>query len=129
MAGTILAAFGVARTGAMGMMGGRKRRSLHRGAATSKRIRRPVLYVVVFSALGCLLLSLFILQALEIRSLRRSLQILQATQQEALVEQAALRERLAEKDDPKAIEDEARERLGWVMRGEEKVIFIGEEEE
>jgi len=84
---------------------------------------------VAFSALGCLVVSLFILQALEIRSLRRELQDLQAAQEQALIERAALRERLAEKDDPEAIEEEARERLGWVTRGEEKVIFIGEEEE
>jgi cell division protein FtsB len=113
----------------MAMVGGRRRRSLHRGAATSKRINRTVLYLVAFSALGCLVLSLFILQALEIRSLRRGLQDLHAAQQQALIEQAALRERLAEKDDPVAIEEEARARLGWVLRDEEKVIFIGEEEE
>jgi cell division protein FtsB len=111
------------------MMGGRKRRSLHRGAAAPKRIRRTGLYLAVFSVLGCLVVSLLILQALEIRSLRRGLQDLQAAQHEALIEQAALRERLAEKDDPEAVEEEARERLGWVLPGEEKVIFIGEEEE
>ncbi len=113
----------------MGMLGGRRRRSLHRGAAFSKRIHRTILYLVAFSALGCLVLSLFILQALEVRSLRRELQDLHAAQQRALTEQAALRERLLEKDDPQAIEEEAREQLGWVLRGEEKVIFIGEEEE
>jgi cell division protein FtsB len=113
----------------MGMLGGRRRRSLHRGVAFSKRIHRTILYLVAFSALGCLVLSLFILQALEVRSLRLELQDLHAAQQRALTEQAALRERLLEKDDPQAIEEEARERLGWVLRGEEKVIFIGEEEE
>jgi cell division protein FtsB len=112
----------------MAMVGGR-RRPVHRGAATSKRINRTVLYLVAFSVLGCLVVSLFILQALEIRSLRRGLQDLHAAQQQALVEQAALRERLAATDDPDAIETEARDRLGWVLPGEEKVIFIGEEEE
>ena len=111
------------------MMGGRRLRPLDRGAATSKRMNRAVVYVVELSALGCLVLSLFILQALEIRSLRRELQDLHVAQEQALIEQAALRERLAEKDDPEAIEEEARARLGWVTRGEEKVIFIGEEEE
>ena len=113
----------------MAMMGGRRLRSLDRGSAASKRVNRTVLYLAAFSALGCVVLSLFILQALEIRSLRRELRDLGAAQELALIEQAALRERLAEKDDLEAIEDEARERLGWVMRGEEKVIFIGEEEE
>jgi len=111
------------------MVGGRKRRSLRRGAAAPNRVRRNILYLIVFSALGCCVLTLFILQTLEVRSLRRSLQDLQAAQQAALVDQAALRRRLAEKDDPKAVEEEARERLGWVLRGEEKVIFIDEEEE
>lgn len=48
-------------------------------------------------------------------------------QQVALVEQALLRETLASKDDPEVIEDHARDRLGLVMPGEEKVIFDREE--
>ena len=111
------------------MTGGRRRRPPDRGAATSKRMSRTGLYFVAFSAVGCLVLLLFVLQALEIRSLRRELQDLHVAQEQALIEQAALRERLAEKDDLEAIEEEARERLGWVTRGEEKVIFIGEEGE
>jgi len=110
-------------------MGGRRRRSLRRGVTTSVRLNRSVVYLSLFSVLGCLVLSLFIVQALEIRSLRRELRDLNAAQQAALIEQAALRDRLAEGDDLGAIEEEARERLGWVMRGEEKVVFIYEEEE
>lgn len=111
------------------MIRGRRWGPRHRGTAPPRRTNRAVVYLVVFSAVGCLVLSLFILHALEIRSLRRQLQDLRAAQQQALLEQSALRERLAEKDDPEAIEEEARARLGWVMRGEEKVIFIGEEGE
>ena len=111
------------------MLGGRRRRSLHRGATVPKRSVRTAVFLVALSAIGGLVLSLFILQALEIRSLRRELNEINAAQQRALIEQATLRERLAEKDDPEAIEQEARERLGWVMRGEEKVVFIYEEEE
>jgi len=59
----------------------------------------------------------------------RDLDDLNVAQAGALGEQAALRERLGQKDNPQAIEDEARERLGWVMRGEEKVVFVGGEEE
>jgi cell division protein FtsB len=129
MAGAVQGRLGVAGAGAMAMMGGRGRTLLRRGTARPKWAGRSGLYIIAFSALGCLILSMFILQALEIRSLRRNLQDLNDAQQRALVEQAALRERLAEQDDLEAIEEEVRERLGWVKRGEEKVIFIGEEEE
>jgi len=44
-----------------------------------------------------------------------------------MAEQQALRERLAAKDDPEIIEDHARDRLGLVMPGEEKIIFDREE--
>ncbi len=111
------------------MLGGRRRRSLHRGTAVSKRSVRTAIFLVALSVIGGLVLSLFIVQALEIRSLRRELEEINAAQQRALIEQAALRERLAQQDDPEAIEQEARERLGLVMRGEEKVVFIYEEEE
>ncbi len=110
------------------MMGGRRRQSTYHAPRRFGRVHRTTLFVVGATVLGGLVLSLFIIQALEIRSLRRDLAALHAAQEAALIEQAALRERLAEKDDLAAIEAEARERLGWVMRGEEKVIFIGEEE-
>jgi cell division protein FtsB len=66
---------------------------------------------------------------LEIRSLRRELAALHAAEQAALFEQAVLRERLAEADDLGAVEEAARERLGWVLPGEEKVVFVPPEEE
>jgi len=111
------------------MIGGRRRRSLRRGVAAPAGLNRIAFHLALFSVLGCLVLSLFIVQALEIRSLRRELRDLNAAQQAAMIEQAALRDRLAEGDDPDAIEEAARERLGWVMRGEEKVVFIYEAQE
>jgi len=108
------------------MMGGRTRRSTDRRSVAPKR---ATLLVVAAVVVGCSLITLFVVQALEMHALRRDLRDLHAAQQTALFEQARLRERLAKKDDPSAIEDVARERLGWVMRGEEKVVFIGEEEE
>lgn len=108
------------------MMGGRRRQSLIREATKPSH---AVLYLIALSVLGCLVLAMFILQALEIRSLRRELEDLRVAQQEGLAARVILREQLARKDDPEVIEDEVRERLGWVMRGEEKVIFIGAEEE
>ena len=110
------------------MMGGRRRRPTHHAPRRSGRFHRTALFAVGATALGGLVLALFVIHALEIRSLRRDLEALHAAQEAAMIEQAALRERLAEKDDLAAIEAEARERLGWVMRGEEKVIFIGEDE-
>ena len=111
------------------MLGGRKRRLPRRGVAAPQRHRQTVLRIVAFSLLCCGVLVLFTLQAFEVRRLRRDLDDLNVAQAGALGEQAALRERLGQKDNPQAIEDEARERLGWVMRGEEKVVFVGGEEE
>ena len=108
------------------MLGGQRRRSYRRSIPMP---RRAVVFLIALSTLGGLVLSMFILRALEIRSLRRELEELREAQQRALADQAVLRERLAEKDDPGAIEQEARERLGLVMRGEEKVVFIYAEEE
>ena len=75
-----------------------------------------------------LALSLFILQSLKIRALRNELVVLQEAEQQARLEQGTLRARLAEADELAAIEAAAREQLGWVLRGEEKAVFIGEEE-
>ena len=75
----------------------------------------------------CLTIALFITRGVEIRHLRRELYEIRRAQESALVEQTDLRERLSEKDDPTAIEEQARKRLGLVKPGEEKVIFDGEE--
>jgi len=73
-----------------------------------------------------LLLTLFISRELQIKGRRRHLDALTAAQAAASEEQIDLRDRLAAGDDPSVIEDVARERLGLVMPGEEKVIFIRE---
>ncbi len=111
------------------MLGGRRRRRPVGRTAALGWINRTSMAFVALFVVGGLLLSLFILQALEIRSLRRDLKDLHAAAQAALIEQESLRERLAESDDLEAIAEAARERLGWVERGEEKVVFIGDEEE
>lgn len=111
-------------------MGGRRRRRPTRRAAAAPRwINRTTAALVALGVIGALALSLFVVQALEIRSLRRDLAELHAAEQAATVEQGALRERLAEADDLDAVEEEARERLGWVRPGEEKVVFVEPEEE
>ena len=112
------------------MRGGRRRRRpIRRAAAAPKWINRTTLALVALGVIGALAGSLFVVQALEIRSLRRDLAVLHAAEQAAIAEQAALRERLAEADDLAAVEEEARARLGWVRPGEEKVVFVDLEEE
>jgi len=94
---------------------------IHMGFRLDRRLFL-VLVVVVVS----LLLSLFIGRHLEIKRFRRELVELHQAKDAASAEQEALRERLASADDPTAVESLAREKLGLVMPGEEKVIFVEE---
>jgi cell division protein FtsB len=87
--------------------------------------RRTVLGVTIV-ALGGLLLALFGGRQMEIAGRQRTLRELEATHVIALHEQDALRARLAEADDDEIVEALARERLGLVMPGEEKAIFVEE---
>lgn len=88
--------------------------------------RRLVLAVIVV-AVACLVLIVFVGRQLEIGRRRHRLLGLERAQAEASMEQDALRQRLALADDLETIEMLARERLGLVMPGEEKVIFVEEE--
>ncbi len=109
------------------MKGGRRRRHpLHPASTGPSRPRRLVAVAVACVAVGAAVLALFILQALEIRTLRQEMQEIHAAQQRALNEQAMLRARLAEADHLDAVEQEARARLGWVLPGEERVVFVDE---
>jgi len=110
------------------MMGGRNRRAVRRDRLTPRWLRRPLVYTMAVAIVAGLALSLFILQSLKIRALRNELVVLQEAEQQARLEQGTLRARLAEADELAAIEAAAREQLGWVLRGEEKAVFIGEEE-
>ncbi|MBE0635315.1 septum formation initiator family protein [Candidatus Bipolaricaulota bacterium] len=75
------------------------------------------------------LVSPFILRGLRIRDLRQQLATSQVGYEQAWIDRAELEIRLASKDDLSAIEDAARRQLGWVMPGEERVIFIERTEE
>ena len=77
----------------------------------------------------CLISSFFLLRGLEIRRLERELAAIYEQQSDALSLQEALRADLERKDDPEAIEAHAREDLGLVKPGEEKVIFVEVDEE
>ena len=91
----------------------------------AQRIRLPLL--VGAAALVGLLLTLFLGRFFEIQQLRHELLTLHQETVLALDRQDRFRDRLAQADDPVAIEDLAREWFGWVMPGEEKIIFIGED--
>ncbi|MCK4571109.1 hypothetical protein KAT84_04065 [Candidatus Bipolaricaulota bacterium] len=75
------------------------------------------------------LIFLFTVRGIRIRDLRYQLQSSLLGYEQALVERQDLESQLALKDDLASIEDAARERLGWVMPGEERVIFVDRTEE
>ena len=70
------------------------------------------------------LVFLFTVRGLRIQDLRQQLQSSQLGYEQALVERQDLERHLALKDNLAAIEDAAREQLGWVMPGEERVVFV-----
>jgi len=84
--------------------------------------------------LGCVvvlaaLISLFMIRGISILTLRQQLQSSLLAHDEAMIDRQELERRLALKDNLVTIEDAAREQLGWVMPGEERVIFVGQTEE
>ena len=79
-----------------------------------------------FFLIAFLVLAIFVERSLDVRRLRHDLLELQISLQAARADTDGLRARLALRDDPKTIEDLARERLALVRPGEEKVIFVGE---
>ncbi|MGB2983831.1 MAG: septum formation initiator family protein [Candidatus Bipolaricaulia bacterium] len=87
--------------------------------------RRTVL-VTAAVALACLLAVLFVGRQLEVGRREGELGDLALAQAAALIEQDALRTRLEQRDDMEAVEALAREKLGLVMPGEEKAIFVEE---
>lgn len=89
----------------------------------AQRRRRPWLLVVVSVAL-CALLSLFIARGVRIHGLRQALVSANEGTTEAMIERQDLERQLALKDDLTAIENAAREQLGWVLPGEERVFFV-----
>ena len=109
------------------MVGGSARGVTARGQRRIDFRRRRVLAVVGIILFVCWIAIVFILRGIEIRGLRADLSRIRLEQQAAMAEQQALRQLLAAKDDPEIIEDHARDRLGLVMPGEEKIIFDREE--
>jgi cell division protein FtsB len=85
--------------------------------------RRFVLFGVLIVLVG-LIASLYIGRFLTIKRLQTQLSDLVEQEQVALAVQTDLRARLALRDDPQAIEEVARAKIGLVKPGEEKVIFL-----
>ena len=83
---------------------------------------RALLWFVVVSVL--LVTSLYAIRFVTISRLQQQVAALSVKEQGTLDEQSALRACLAQKDDPQAIEDVAREELGLVKPGEQLIIFV-----
>jgi len=108
------------------MVGGRNREVRILGRRVSRRAASTALLVSI-GVVICLLAAVFILRGLEVSRLRGDLDEIRLAETQVLAERQDLEDRLAQKDDPEAIEDEARRRLGLVLPGEEKVVFEGED--
>ena len=92
------------------------------------RFATPTLWIALAAVLAVsLLLILFVSRQLEIERRIEWLAELERGRAAAGEEQEQLRGLLVKGDDLERIEQLARERLGLVMPGEEKVIFIEEQ--
>lgn len=90
------------------------------GAQRSNKLWLLVGCVIVLGTL----ISLFTVRGIRVSTLRQQLQSSLLAHDEAMIERQDLEDQLALKDDLDAVERATRERLGWVMRGEERVIFV-----
>lgn len=110
--------------------GGRTRSAvgLSRRRDRTGRSRRLWVLLCCATVLGGLIF-LFTVRGIRIRDLRHQLQSSLLGYEEVLIERQDLESQLALKDDLASIENAARERLGWVKPGEERVIFVDRTEE
>jgi len=99
-----------------------------RPRATSLRLRRSPQTWLALAAIAtiCFIAFVFISRQVEIARRNRRIGDLTSAHVIALDEQSALREQLASADDLDAIELEARKRLGLVLPGEVKIVFVEE---
>ena len=112
-------------------MGGRHTRSAVGGSHRRNREQHskgPWILLCCLLVLGGLA-SLFIVRGLHIRDLRQQLTTSQLDYQQAWIDRDKLEDRLASKDDLSVIERAARQQLGWVLPGEERVIFVKRSDE
>jgi len=93
------------------------------GRVVGGRRRRTLALAVVFLVVATLA-AVFVSRQVAIAGLRHEIARLEAHQADATAQQKVLRAEVASTSDPKALEEEARRRLGLVKPGEEKVFFI-----
>jgi cell division protein FtsB len=113
------------------MVGGRHARSAGEYSHRRKRAQRSRSRWIL---LGCAMvvggsLLLFTTRGLRIRDLRQQMASSQIAYKQAWIERENLEAQRASQDDLSAIEDAARSQLGWVLPGEERVIFINRAED
>ncbi len=96
---------------------------VHASGRSRSRVRRRLFLAGIILLVG-LLSSLYLVRFFEIRRLQHELAVLTGRMEAALQEQQGLRTRLSLANNPEAIEEAARDLLGLVKPGEEKVIFI-----
>ena len=113
------------------MVGGRHARS---AVGSSHRRNRAQRSGSRWILLGCALVLgglvlLFTSRGLRIRDLRHQMASSQVAYEQAWIERGNLENHLALQDDLSAIEDAVRTKLGWVMPGEERVIFVNRTED
>ncbi len=108
------------------MIGGRHARSAVADTHRRKRMQHPsVRWILLCCALTvCGLTTLFTVRGLQIQRLRHQLEASQEAIEQAWIDRENLEAQLALKDDLPTIEEAARRQLGWVLPGEQRVIFI-----
>jgi cell division protein FtsB len=112
------------------MVGGgraRSRSGAYLRRPSEPRVRSGWRIIGAFLLLAAVV-SLFSYRGARIVSLRRELLATITAQEQAIEQRAALESRLAQRSDPSVIEDEARRQLGWILPGEERVVFLPAED-
>lgn len=99
-------------------------RSRERETRVPKKKIGPRALLGLIIAVFLLLASVYAVRFVAIHRLEQQVAALTVEEQTALNQQTTLRARLAQKDDPQAIEDVAREKLGLIKPGEQLIIFV-----
>lgn len=94
----------------------------HERASHRQIGHRAVLWLLVVFVL--ILASVYAVRFITIARLQRQVAALSVKEEAVLAEQNTLRAELARKNDPQAIEDIAREKLGLMKPGEQLIIFV-----
>ena len=96
------------------------------GRVIGERRRRAFVLAGIFLVIATVA-AVFVSRQVAIAGLRHQVARLEAQQADATAQQKVLRAEVASTTDPKTLEEEARQRLGLVKPGEEKVFFVEED--